>query len=367
MTRRLLALFLASAAGLNSVAAPAALVVSFSPTSPNPLVSGSFGTVDVLLSSDNPADQVGSFFAQFLLTPVGGPPASPLLFRGIQGETQLADPNYLFAGNSGLMSLSTPVTSIAGGDLYLSNLEFTTGPSISGPFSNALLFRLDLAAFDPGDYYITLVTAEFRPDALGEKSPLDFTSTPRRLPRGLDAGEVTRLLGGLRTRRDLAMAGLMLYCGLRSCEVLALQVADVDIGGRWLTVHGKGGKDRRVPLDRDVAAVLNAYLLTERPDSDASALFLVAKGPTTGRPLTPAGLRTIFRYHRATSGVPAGAPHALRHTFGTALAEAGVDLAVMQALLGHAHVDTTARYIHLAPTHVKAEYDAARSRQRQNR
>lgn len=135
----------------------------------------------MLLSSDNPADQVGSFFAQFLLTPVGGPPASPLLFRGIQGETQLADPNYLFAGNSGLMSLSTPVTSIAGGDLYLSNLEFTTGPSISGPFSNALLFRLDLAAFDPGDYYITLVTAEFRPDALGEKSPLDFTSTPRRL------------------------------------------------------------------------------------------------------------------------------------------------------------------------------------------
>ena len=113
--------------------------------------------------------------------------------------------------------------------------------------------------------------------------------------------------------------------------------------------------------------MLNAYLLTERPDSDASALFLVAKGPTTGRPLTPAGLRTIFRYHRATSGVPAGAPHALRHTFGTALAQAGVDLAVMQALLGHAHVDTTARYIHLAPTHVKAEYDAARIRQRQTR
>jgi integrase len=50
--------------------------------------------------------------------------------------------------------------------------------------------------------------------------------------------------------------------------------------------------------------------------------------------------------------------------FGTALAEAGVDLAVMQALLGHAHVDTTARYIHLTPTHVKAQYDAARTRQR---
>ncbi len=191
--------------------------------------------------------------------------------------------------------------------------------------------------------------------------------TPRRLPRALDAGEVTRLLGGLRTRRDLAMAGLMLYCGLRSCEVLALAVTDVDIGGRWLSVHGKGGKDRRVPLDPDVAAVLNTYLLAERPDTKETTLFVVAKGPTRGEPLTPAGLRTIFRYHRARSAVPAGAPHALRHTFGTAMAEAGVDLAVMQALLGHAHVDTTARYIHLAPTHVKAEYDAARSRQRQTR
>ena len=188
--------------------------------------------------------------------------------------------------------------------------------------------------------------------------------TPRRLPRALDAGEVTRLLGGLRTRRDLAMAGLMLYCGLRSCEVLALDVVDVDIGARWLLVHGKGGKDRRVPFDADLASVLSGYLLTERGESESPALFLVAKGPTRGQRLSPAGLRTIFRYHRGIAGVGAGAPHALRHTFGTALAEAGVDLAVMQALLGHAHVDTTARYIHLAPTHVKAQYDAARTRQR---
>jgi integrase/recombinase XerD len=98
-----------------------------------------------------------------------------------------------------------------------------------------------------------------------------------------------------------------------------------------------------------------------------SRLFVVAKGPSRGQPLTPAGLRTVFRYHRAAAGVPGGHPHALRHTFGTALAEAGVDLAVMAALLGHAHIDTTARYIHLAPAHVKAEFDAARDRQRSRR
>lgn len=187
---------------------------------------------------------------------------------------------------------------------------------------------------------------------------------PHRLPRPLDADEAAALLASLRTHRDRAIAGLMLLCGLRAGEVLALGVGDVDIGGRWLRVMGKGARERRVPLDVDVAGLIGTYLLAERPETGSTALFVVAKGPHRGQPLTPAGLRTIFRYHRVRAGVPGGHPHALRHTFGTVLAEAGVDLAVMQALLGHAHVDTTARYIHLAPTHVKAEFDAARERLR---
>lgn len=185
---------------------------------------------------------------------------------------------------------------------------------------------------------------------------------PRRLPRPLSQPQAADLLSSFQTWRDRAIAGLMLYCGLRSCEVLALKIADVDIGGRWLQVVGKGNRERRVPLDGDVASVIQVYLLAERPETSSTNVFIVAKGPNRGRPLTTAGLRTIFRYHREISGITAGHPHALRHTFGTALAEAGVDLAVMQALLGHAHVDTSARYIHLAPTHVKAEFDAARER-----
>lgn len=187
---------------------------------------------------------------------------------------------------------------------------------------------------------------------------------PRRLPVALSQADAADLLGSFRTWRDRAIAGLMLYCGLRSAEVLALDVGDVDIGGRWLRVIGKGQRERRVPLDADVASVIQVYLLAERPESDSARLFLVAKGPNRGQPLSAAGLRTIFRYHRDLTGISGGHPHALRHTFGTALAEAGVDLAVMQALLGHAHVDTTARYIHLAPAHVKAEFDAARARLR---
>jgi site-specific recombinase XerD len=187
---------------------------------------------------------------------------------------------------------------------------------------------------------------------------------PRRLPRGLDRAEVMTFLGSLRTWRDKAVAGLMLFSGLRSCEVLALDVGDVDIAQGWALVSGKGGRERRTPIDAEVAGWVQAYLLVERPVTDTPRLFVVAKGRNRGQPLTPAGLRTIFRYHRAKTGVSAAHPHALRHSFGTALAEAGVDLAVIQALLGHVHVDSSVGYIHLAPVRVRAAFDQARQVQR---
>lgn len=187
---------------------------------------------------------------------------------------------------------------------------------------------------------------------------------PRRLPRGLDRDEIRALLTSFRAERDRAIAGLMLFSGLRSAEVLSLRVDDVDIGRGWIRVVGKGNKERRVPLDPEVAGLVQSYLLAERPETSSPTLFVVAKGAHRGRPLTAAGLRRVFRYHRQRSGVAAGHPHALRHSFGTALAEAGVDLAVLQALMGHEHVDSSAAYVHLAPVHLRSAYDAARGRQR---
>ncbi len=187
---------------------------------------------------------------------------------------------------------------------------------------------------------------------------------PRRLPRALSQAEAAALLGSFHSWRDRAIAGLMLLSGLRSSEVLGLRVADVDVARRWVLVLGKGGKERRVPIDHDVAGVIQTYLLAERPETDSPALFVVAKGANRGQPLTAAGLRTVFRYHRQRAGVPAGHPHALRHSFGTALAEAGVDLSVIQALMGHDHVDSSAVYIHLAPAFLREEFDAARERMR---
>ena len=80
-------------------------------------------------------------------------------------------------------------------------------------------------------------------------------------------------MGSLRTDRDRAIAGLMLFCGLRSAEVLGLGVGDVDIGRGWVRVIGKGDKERRVPLDPDVAGLIQTYLFAERPDRIATHCF----------------------------------------------------------------------------------------------
>ena len=187
---------------------------------------------------------------------------------------------------------------------------------------------------------------------------------PRRLPRGLDRPEVTALLASLLAWRDKAIAGLMLFSGLRSAEVLALTVADVDVGGGWVRVHGKGNRERRVPVDAEVAGWVQAYLLAERPDTEAGALFVVAKGPHRGRPLTPAGLRTIFRYHRARAGVASGASACaaalVRHRAGRGRGGSGDHPGAARSCPRRLHVG----YIHLAPVRVRAAYDQARAVQR---
>ena len=76
--------------------------------------------------------------------------------------------------------------------------------------------------------------------------------------------------------------------------------------------------------------------------------------------MTEAGLRRIFRTHRARSGAARVRPHRLRHTFGTELASAGIDLLVLRELMGHAHVETTAAYVHLAPETIAAAWAQAR-------
>jgi site-specific recombinase XerD len=143
---------------------------------------------------------------------------------------------------------------------------------------------------------------------------------PRPLPRGLEGAEVTAFLASLRTWRDKTIAGLMLFSGLRSAEVLALRVADVDIARGWARVAGKGGRERRTPIDGETAGWVQTYLLAERPDTEVEALFVVAKGPHRSQPLTPARVADHLslspRAGRGPGGAPTRAAALVRHRAG---------------------------------------------------
>ena len=186
---------------------------------------------------------------------------------------------------------------------------------------------------------------------------------PRRLPETLDPAEVATFVADLRTARDRAIALLMLLGGLRGGEVRCLRLSDVDMGLRRVRVVGKGDRQRIVPVDRMFFTELAAYLRSERPPGCRTPeCFVVLRGPTAGGPLTEAGLRRVFRSHRATAGTPRVRPHRLRHTYGTQLAAAGIDLLVLRELMGHASPETTAGYVHLSAAALAAEYSAARAR-----
>ncbi|MGH3838027.1 MAG: tyrosine-type recombinase/integrase [Pseudonocardiaceae bacterium] len=191
--------------------------------------------------------------------------------------------------------------------------------------------------------------------------PARLVRQPRGLPESLAADDVAVFLADLGTHRDRAIVLLMLLGGVRSGEVRSLRLADVDVGLRQVKVTGKGSKERVIPVDRAFFAELTAYLRGERPQGlSTPECFVVLRGPTTGRPMTEAGLRRIFRTHRARSGATRVRPHRLRHTFGTELAAAGIDLLVLRELMGHAHAETTAAYVHLAPETVAAEWARAK-------
>ncbi|GAB3864161.1 tyrosine recombinase XerC [Nocardioides maradonensis] len=184
----------------------------------------------------------------------------------------------------------------------------------------------------------------------------------RRLPESLDLDDVQMFLSGLRTHRDRAMVLAMVLGGLRSAEVRGLLLRDVDPGRRRLRVLGKGGRERVVPVDGAFFAEVGAYLRHERPPGLATPeCFVVLRGPTTGAPVSEAGLRSLFRRHREASGAIRVRPHRLRHTYGTELAAAGIDLLALRELMGHASPETTGRYVHLSVEHLAAEYAAARA------
>ncbi len=181
---------------------------------------------------------------------------------------------------------------------------------------------------------------------------------PKTLPRVLSLVEANSLLGALRTDRDRAIVLGMLLGGLRRCEVLGLRLRDVNPGEQRLFVaSGKGGRERVVSVSGRFFEALGAYLELERPaDAVTDACFVVLKGPRRGLPLSTAGLDEVIDGARGRAGLARMTCHMLRHTCLTRLREKGMSLEALQAQAGHASIDSTRIYLHLANDWLAGEY-----------
>jgi site-specific recombinase XerD len=196
------------------------------------------------------------------------------------------------------------------------------------------------------------------PGARRNKGGAALIRTPRTLPRVLSPTDVGALMAVLRSERDRAMVEAMVLGGLRRCEVVGLRLGDINAGERRVFVaEGKGGRQRRVPISGRFFATLGRYLDQERPrTSSTDRVFVVLKGPHRGRPLSAAGVDEIMKGARSRAGLGKATCHQLRHTCFTRLREAGMALEAIQALAGHASIESTRIYLHLADDWLAGEY-----------
>jgi len=178
---------------------------------------------------------------------------------------------------------------------------------------------------------------------------------PRRLPEAPKSEDVDAEFAGLEREgalglRNRAVAELVYSAGLRSRELVDLDLGDVDFEQELVHIQGKGGKQRNVPLGEEAGHWVARYLREARPElarGAENALFLSARG----RRLDTSTLRRLLPH-----------PHRLRHAFATHLLEGGADLRTIQELLGHSSLSTTQIYSHVDGRRLRRVYDRSHPR-----
>jgi integrase/recombinase XerD len=180
--------------------------------------------------------------------------------------------------------------------------------------------------------------------AMVERIP--YARKRRQLPVILSAEEIVRFFAAVPNLKHRTALMTAYAAGLRVSEVVRLKLADIDSSRMLIRVdQGKGGRDRYIMLSPQLLIVLRTYWRKTRP---AHWLF---PGQDDSRPLDPSVLQTTCRIARATAKLDKPVTvHTLRHSFATHLLEAGTDIRIIQVLLGHRDLSTTARYTQVAAT-----------------
>jgi site-specific recombinase XerD len=176
-----------------------------------------------------------------------------------------------------------------------------------------------------------------------------YAREPRRLPVVLSADEVVRFLEAVPSLKSRTALTTAYAAGLRVSEVIALKVADIDSGRMLIRVEqGKGGKDRYVMLSAQLLAILRTYWRLAKP---RHWLF---PGRDEEHPIDQTVLHAACRSACEAAGLTKHVTvHTLRHSFATHLLESGADIRIIQVLLGHTNISTTARYAQVATSTIQ--------------
>jgi integrase/recombinase XerD len=200
--------------------------------------------------------------------------------------------------------------------------------------------------------------------------PAEDLNTPQgnmHLPRFLTEEEMNRLLCAPDTStdegvRDRAMLELMYAAGLRVSELVGLLRADLNLDAGLVVCHGKGSKERRVPIGKSATHWLQQYAAIRSRAGYANKPQLFLSG--LGYPLTRQFVWAMLKRYSAGEGLKNVSPHTLRHSFATHLLQRGADSRSVQALLGHSDISTTQIYTHITDRHMRSTYDRHHPRAR---
>lgn len=197
---------------------------------------------------------------------------------------------------------------------------------------------------------------------------IDLPKQEKRLPKFIYPEEIEHLFqtidqSSILGKRNYLILEFLYGTGVRVSELTTIKTGDINYFEDTVLIHGKGKKDRIVPLHQRLINELTDYVLTTRVDllkkDDNHHLFLNNKG----EPLTPRGVRYIINQILIKSGDSLKiSPHTLRHTFATHLLNNGADLRSVQELLGHSHLSSTQIYTKVSNEKLQEVYKTAHPR-----
>ncbi len=194
-----------------------------------------------------------------------------------------------------------------------------------------------------------------------KRHPAEDLDTPQRfayLPRFLTEEEVNRLLAAPDVStdygiRDRAILEIMYATGLRVSELVNLKQSDVELNAGLIVCHGKGGKERRVPLGKSAIHWLQQYNAVKASYGNEKSPYVFLH---RGRPFNRHIAWAMIKKYSQAVGLENVSPHTMRHSFATHLLQRGADSRSVQALLGHSDISTTQIYTHMTDLHLRSAY-----------